>query len=336
MWSKALVAVILAAVLPLFHQVVWIPWHCNQIKGDVQRATAELEEQSNRVDTNERANRNSETLASCLRWRPRDVELLLLAGANLYLAGRFEAAGSLYCTSLEYDRRPELYLGCGNLQLLSGDRAVALETYVRAGEFAGLGFLSRIPDGRMRYEAYRIVGSRIERNLAARGELHTPDLVQNGGFSGSEWLGAAEATSDGEAPAPADHWSIVNRERGTTSVAVIQSARRPGGRSLQISSTTAESGIVQWFVAVNRRPRVFASAWVYVTRGTICLGSGNGGRPLINVCSEATGRWEKLEAMSETCPATMVTLISGTAEGADFIVDEVRARTSYTAPCDRE
>jgi hypothetical protein len=334
MWRKASAIAVAVATLAALYEMAWIPLHCNRIKGHVDRATAVQMELSSRFQSRAVAIDNITRLEDCIARRPRDVSLLAVAAANFHLIGNYRSAKENYCGALRYDRRPELYLACGEMQLLDGERRAALDNFVRAGEFAGLRTLSSISDGELRLEAHRIVGTRLEQNLAARGELDERNLVANGTFSTVRHERGSQETTQSVAEAPVEFWMLVHYDHANLEASIQPSMRRPAGQSLRVRAAGAGSGILQTLAPGNRRPRVIASAWVYVYRGTVCLGSGNGKMPLTNVCSQSTGRWEKLEAMNEACPALMVTIVSGKeSDGADFVVDEVRARMTHRAPC---
>jgi hypothetical protein len=334
MWRKASAIAVAVTTLVALYEIAWIPLHCNRIKGHVDRATAVQMELSSRFQSRAVAIDNITRLEDCMSRRPRDVSLLALAAANFHLVGNYRSAKEHYCGALRYDRRPELYLACGEMQLLDGERRAALDNFVRAGEFAGLRTLSSVSDGELRLEAHRIVGTRREQNLAARGELDDRNLVANGTFVTMSADRDVNETTHVASQGPAEFWMLVNGEHGGLELFFEPSERRPAGQSLKVKTSGARSGIMQTLPKANRRPRIIASAWVYVHRGTVCLGSGNGQAPLTNVCSQSTGRWEKLEAMNESCPASMVTIISGDDRGgAEFLVDEVLARVTYQAPC---
>jgi hypothetical protein len=332
MKSRISVFLVIVAACSATYYWVYLPYRCNLLKRQVMGETSAIEQAPLRHDTIARATRNVSELSNCLRHCPNDVELLMLTGANLFLAGRHAAAGNTYCGALRFDRRPELYMGCGELQLLVGDRQRALEHFVRAAEFAGLELLSSISDGELRMAAHRIVGERMEYNLRARGELDERNLVPNGLFAAAQAGGAVRSNEKGEFHTPAESWRIETGDRGAVEATVIRSPRRAAGHALRVRATP-KAGVTNMVPVSSHRARVVASAWVLVNKGTVCLGSGNGREPLTNVCSRSTGTWEKLESMNETCPFLMVTLLSAADEGSDFIVDEVRARTTLVAPC---
>ena len=62
------------------------------------------------------------------------------------------------------------------------------------------------------------------------------------------------------------------------------------------------------------------------------MGTGNGRPPVHNGVSAGTGRWEKLEAVNETCPARSIVIEAVDEEGAEFFVDEVVVRHTVAAP----
>jgi hypothetical protein len=328
MWIKTATIATLAVAALALYSVVWVPLECNWTKGEIHRSTSSLETSPETIRTRQ-AGENVQRLSSCLQARPRDVEILVLAAANLHHAGRHAAALELYCGALRYDRRPEIYLGCGEMQALTGDSNAALDNFVRAGEFAlPRGVLSQVSDGRLRMEAHRIVGERLERNLAARGELDTRNVIRNGSFTAVQTSGISTPPTQTQAP----FWEVLAGSGDPPAASLIPSSRRPSGRSLRVITQNDRSGVFQRIPSAPRR--MIVSAWVFVNEGVVCLGSGIGTQPMVDVCSESTGRWEMLESMNQTCPATGVTLVSR-GGGADFIVDQVRGRVTYLAPCGR-
>jgi hypothetical protein len=94
----------------------------------------------------------------------------------------------------------------------------------------------------------------------------------------------------------------------------------PGGGAMMIhvGTTSPESGIVQVFAGT---PQVVSSAWVFVTRGQVCIGTGNGGNTHCDDFSTTTGQWELLQAPNGVSPANEFIVYATSQGGADFFVD---------------
>ena len=83
---------------------------------------------------------------------------------------------------------------------------------------------------------------------------------------------------------------------------------------------------------VNGAPkRANISAWVFVRRGQVYLGSG-GARTPVGAVSNTIGRWQRLETLNDTCPARFIVINAATEGGADFYVDEVTSVETIAAP----
>jgi hypothetical protein len=312
MWRKAAAAIVVLAGAAALYEVVWIPYRSNVVLGQADRALNRVWSNPESYRARIVAQQNVELLTPWIEQQPRNVHLLMAAATNLEVTGRFEAARKLYCDALLHDRRPELYMACGRMQLTTGDRAEALKSFVAAGDFAGLGVLREIPDGAVRLEALRIVAAKQERNLAAQGQLDTTDLA----------VGRPKA------------WTAAATGPKPDTLEIIPSRRRKGRWAIHVDAEEG-GGIQQVLPRDRRRPRLRASAWVYVNRGTVCLGASNGRPPLTNVCSSKVRTWEKLEAVNDTCPATTLAVLAGSSDGADFIVDDIVARVAVGLPCER-
>lgn len=311
----ALVVLLLAGFT--LHRMVWVPQRCNVVKKEVGRVIAREWERRHTAVAFDAGARNEPVLAEAVEHCPHDVALLMLAGSNQVLMNRYEIALRFYERALQYDRRPELHVAAGIAQLNLGRREEALRNFVDAANFTGSSALVEVPDAEVRFEAYRRYGERREKALALRGELETHNLIENGDFSQG-----------------AKAWSAVDEGGGTVSTSLVPSQRRQGGNALHVVTTAERSGVRQRWDRNNRRPRVRTAAMIFVNRGRVCIGSGNG-PPMQNACTVGTGRWERLEGVSESCPAVMTLITAASPDGADFVVDEISARLTIALPCDR-
>ena len=98
----------------------------------------------------------------------------------------------------------------------------------------------------------------------------------------------------------------------------------PGGGNamIHVLTTSSESGIVQVFGPFNTGPaQIAASAWVKVVRGSVCIGTGNGGNTHCDGFSTTTGQWELLQAPNGVSPANEFIVYATSSDGAEFYVD---------------
>jgi predicted methyltransferase len=66
---------------------------------------------------------------------------------------------------------------------------------------------------------------------------------------------------------------------------------------LHVCTTGPLCGIVQTFGATGTGPASVASAvWVFVVRGVVGMGVGDGGNTGLDVRSSTQGQWEQLQA----------------------------------------
>lgn len=337
MLLRRLAALAIVVVAPFaLYRLVFVPWRCNNIEGAVNRS---LDIDGSLAPTGDfrlrdTAERNLRMLQACLDRCKTDVNLPVLAGANLLVLGRTEAAAQLYQRALQYDHRPEIYLALATAQSYLGQRDAAVANAVRGADFVGMEPLANLPDGLVRSRAYEIVGSRREHLRAQSGRPPSPNVIANGTFAEPGPNGPAVRV-DGYAYAPsaAKQWELVN-PFGSTTTQLVPSTRRPGGKAIHVTTTRELSGLRQKWEADSRR-RVRTTVWVFVNRGRVSVGSGTGQTQMVNAVSKTTGQWEKLEGINESCPATL-TQIQAADTGADFIVDEVVVRETIAAPpCDR-
>jgi hypothetical protein len=121
-------------------------------------------------------------------------------------------------------------------------------------------------------------------------------------------------------------WSLFTNIPGTIRTRLLPSTR-PGDVSnmLHVATTQPEGGLVQVFGAYNSGPqKTISSAWVYVVRGQVGLGTGNGGNTGIDVKSTTTGQWEYLTASNGVSPANEFIIYATSPGGAEFYVDAAR------------
>lgn len=332
MWRKVLaIAVLVAAAAAAMHRLVIVPWRCNAVEGRVWRALDRVWGDRETYRKRNVAQESLEAMRGCVAACPTDVNLQMLAGSSFRVLGRSSAAISAYQRALRFDRRPELYMALGEAQLEAGapiEQAIA--SFVKAGEFLGPDVIRRVPDAQARWRAYAIVGARHEKIRARAGLGRPPNLLMNPGFETPSSEAFATASASGTPPSAADHWNTYT-PTGRTMTRLVASSRS-GGKALHVIAPVAHSGIVQTWRNGRSAGRVRTEAWVYVVRGQIYLGSGDGRPPMANVHSSGTGRWERIAAVNDSCPASVTVLYAATPDGAEFYVDEISASPTLAAP----
>lgn len=329
MWRKALALAIAVAAVFALHHVVVVPWRCGLIEGAVSRSTPS--ERSDNPIIRRRAQENVARILDCAERCKTNVNLAMLAGLNLMILGNEQAAIPLFEQALRYGQRPELYLALAIAQLEAGDREAALQNSIRAADFAGSSVLVAIPDGETRYRAHQVVGERHERMLLRSGRF-VPQPIITGDFAAAGAIGTVSRLSgSGAAPSSAREWNIIN-VTGETTTRLEPSTRTPGRHALHVTTTRDGGGIKRPWPQDRYASRVRTTVWVFVKRGRVSIGSGNGKPPMANAYSTRTGRWEKLQAVNESCPAKMTVVQAASSDGAEFIVDEVRVHPTFAAP----
>jgi tetratricopeptide (TPR) repeat protein len=335
MWWRSAVALLIAATAAytLVQRVV-LPYRCNNIEGRVSRSVQQLWPERGSFEVRQPAERNVAELAECIDICKTDVNVRMLTASNLTLLGRSAAAAALLTEALEYDRRPELHFALAEAQVDLGQRDTALENFVQAGSFSGFQLLDEIPDGELRKKAYERVGSRHERALANTGSPELRNLIANGSFTVAGASPRTASSNAGRSPSAARSWQLFNSGAGAIASSLEAAPSGRSGRALRVTTTTPDSGLRQIIARSNSVQRSVTTAWVYVTRGTVYLATGNGSSPAATTFSRTAGRWERLEAVNESCPGRTTVIYAASPGGADFYVADVTMRQTFTAlPC---
>ena len=140
---------------------------------------------------------------------------------------------------------------------------------------------------------------------------------------------AAQPFAPGAAAAPG--WSIWNNVVATTTTELLPSSlpQGAGGQMLHISTTAAGCGLVHTFGdAAHAPPRTVSSVWVHINRGSVVLGTGNGGDTGADLVCDETGRWILLQAGNGRSPASELIVYAASEGGADFYIDHAWVRAA--------
>jgi hypothetical protein len=156
-----------------------------------------------------------------------------------------------------------------------------------------------------------------------------PNVLLNAGFddassrgSPTSDVGVVAATSYGLSAA--DAWTLyLNTVGNITTEQLAPSTLGAHGGSLHVKISSALGGIVQYFGWRTSIPGdALITARVYVLKGQVGLGAGNGGSAGLTEVSATNGAWELIRTSASNLPVTEVALYS-VGGPADFIVDEI-------------
>jgi hypothetical protein len=156
-----------------------------------------------------------------------------------------------------------------------------------------------------------------------------PNLVANPDFTLARRQPPGTLTgSAAPGHAAAENWGLWNNP-ATSTISRVEPTTRPDGIGwmLRVNTGAGGCGLVQQWAATGSGPAAAdAEAWVYVVRGGVTLGSGNGGNTSGDTVSHTIGHWEHLMASSGHSPVNEVILYAVPADGAEFLVDFVAVR----------
>jgi hypothetical protein len=159
--------------------------------------------------------------------------------------------------------------------------------------------------------------------------VNQANLVHNADFAAARAVAPPPLTGAGTGGlSAAEHWTTWNNPPATTITALLPTTREGGsGMMLHLITTAGSCGVVQQWANNDTGPSAaVAAAWVYVVRGTVALGSGNGGNTGFDVRSTTQGRWELLRAASGASPVNEVIVYATSEDGAEYFVDAVSVR----------
>ncbi|WP_284982363.1 SpvB/TcaC N-terminal domain-containing protein [Arthrobacter sp. efr-133-TYG-118] len=170
-------------------------------------------------------------------------------------------------------------------------------------------------------------------NLLANFSFDTPSAA------GPSTLITSVEQPFGSGGSAADSWTTWNIAATTTTTDLLPSTLPygRGGSMVHITTGAAGCGVVQTFLPANTGPaQVVSSAWIYVLRGSVMIGTGDGGNTASDAVCDDTGQWMLVEAGNQHGPGNEIVIYSASAEGAEFYVDHawVRVPSGPVEPVD--
>ena len=323
-WARVLAsAVIVVLALGTLWRLCVRPYRCDVAFVDVRDATARAYRSGGSAIMDLHA--HLPRVFECLPCEPYSVHWQMLAAAALDMTGRRPLALSVAERALRWDRRPELYSQAAHLQAAAGQHQKSIES-IRQAVLFNPAILDGIREGGLREHAHRA----LREHYVAAG-----NLIRNSFFERRLPFGRIEFTGTGQGPdSVAAGWFLFTSSPGTVKFDVVPSTR-PGGRTGMMAHLVVSSplsGISQVWGPADRGPSaVTTSAWVYVVKGNVFIGSGQLANVSFDTVIGYSGQWRRIEGRSGTCPVSQTSIGAASAD-TEFYVTEVEARAVADAP----
>jgi tetratricopeptide (TPR) repeat protein len=138
--------------------LTWQPLQCDIAKNKLQRFTERIWDLPAGLTVTMTERQRAADLQRCIKVCPADVDLYMTLGAADQVLGRLPHAADNYQEALKYDRRPELFLNLGLVQLALKQHRAAVETLAKACAFE-IRYAEDIPDPTVREEVLASVRS---------------------------------------------------------------------------------------------------------------------------------------------------------------------------------
>lgn len=138
----------------------------------------------------------------------------------------------------------------------------------------------------------------------------------------------------GPGQSAAANWTTWLNSAGTIDTALKPSTLVPGGRMIDVKTSVPGAGLVQVFLPFNTGPKkAYACTWIYVVRGQVGIGIGNGGNTGLDALVGQTGAWERLEVSNGRVPANEFIIYAASPGGAEFYVESAEVDPDRRIPC---
>ena len=158
--------------------------------------------------------------------------------------------------------------------------------------------------------------------LVARAQDPVVNLLSNAAFEPGSASGSASFTGQGPGPSVVADWEVFNNTQGTTKTTLLRPAT-PGGHSLlHVTTDGLGNGLVNVFLPSGAGPMQSVSfVRVFVVRGRVAIGTGNGGLTGFNAFTRTIGAWEIPVAIHTGSPANEFIVYAASVGGAEFYLD---------------
>ncbi|HVE87093.1 MAG TPA: hypothetical protein VND93_29765 [Myxococcales bacterium] len=168
----------------------------------------------------------------------------------------------------------------------------------------------------------------LDTSQSEQGLCAQPQYLQNSSFQNVGPLGSSTSVTltvpGGAGASAAANWTLfMNVVPGT----IRTNLQAPS--LIHVYTTQPGGGLVQVFGPYGSGPtKIIAKAMVYVVRGQVAIGTGNGGGTQYDAFSTTTGAWELISAGNGVIPANEFIIYATSAGGAEFYVDSATVEFS--------
>lgn len=143
-YAAAIAVIVLAGMA--INQTVVEPCRCDAEKLKAQKRLYQIYSLPSSARVMLSARQGVEQMERCARVSPLDVDMYMTLAGFQRVLGRSEEALVSYRTALRYDRRPEIFLNIGLIELDSGRLEAAIPPLVTACRF-NVNFINEVPEG---------------------------------------------------------------------------------------------------------------------------------------------------------------------------------------------
>ncbi len=120
----------------------------------------------------------------------------------------------------------------------------------------------------------------------------------------------------------AAYWTTWANTRNSTIETEWMPSTLTGGHMLRVSTNGTGNGIVQVFGSNGEGPdEATACVWLFIERGEVGVGIGNGGNTHTSMTLTEAGKWERITVSNGVSPANQIIIYTTSSEGADFYVE---------------
>lgn len=163
-WLAA--AFMCAAAVWAVYRLSWLPYQCEVAQKRTEAAVIAITGMVATPRVVEVARNSMDRMQRCIEICPADVGLYMALAANQQVMGLLPAAANTYITALRYDRRPEIYLNLGRVQLQLNAQDEAVRNLTKACLF-NINYINEISDSDIRNAVLNAVHLEQSRGIAA-------------------------------------------------------------------------------------------------------------------------------------------------------------------------
>src|SRR2546428_8969414 len=125
-------AAISALAVYAIYYVSWLPSQCEIAKKRTESIVMTIADLPATAPVISSARNGISDMERCIAVSPTDVGLYMAMAANQSVIGRLQDAANTYVAALRYDRRPEIFLNLGLVQLQMNQRSAAFANLTKA------------------------------------------------------------------------------------------------------------------------------------------------------------------------------------------------------------